>query len=133
VLADDVAAEIELPGEAIETSTYIERRRELDEMRRRALGLFAHVDLLVTPTVPLLPVLIAEARDDEAGAALYGRNTRPFNAYGLPAVSLPCGFTRNGFPIGLQIIGPPWGEEFVLRLAHAYEQATDWQTRPPAL
>ncbi len=76
-------------------------------------------------TVPLLPIPIpAEAQDDEAGTALYARNTRPFNAYGLPAVSIPCGFAKNGLPIGLQIVGPPWGEESVLRLAHAFEQTT---------
>ena len=115
------------------TTAYIERRRELDQMRRAAPGLFANVDLLVTPTVPLLPVPIAETRDDDAGVALFARNTRPFNAYGLPAVSVPCGVAKNGLPIGLQIVGPPWGEESVLRLAHAFEQATDWQTRRPAL
>jgi aspartyl-tRNA(Asn)/glutamyl-tRNA(Gln) amidotransferase subunit A len=120
-------------GEGIDTPTYIERRRELDRLRQAAPGLFAHVDLLVTPTVPVLPVLIANARDDEVSVALYARNTRPFNSYGLPAVSVPCGFTKNGFPIGLQIVGPPWGEESVLRLAHVYEQATDWQTRHPLL
>ena len=102
-------------------------------MRRAATGLFAHLDLLVTPTVPLLPVPIAEAKDDDAGVALFARNTRPFNAYGLPAVSIPCGFAKDGSPIGLQIVGPPWGEEAVLRLAHAFEQATDWQRRRPPL
>ena len=120
-------------GQVIDTTTYIERRRELDQMRRAAAGLFAHLDLLVTPTVPLLPVRIAEAKDDDAGVALFARNTRPFNAYGVPAVSIPCGFAKDGSPIGLQIVGPPWGEESVLRLAHAFEQATDWQTRRPAL
>jgi aspartyl-tRNA(Asn)/glutamyl-tRNA(Gln) amidotransferase subunit A len=120
-------------GEAIATAAYIERRRELDQMRRAAAGLFAKVDLLVTPTVPLLPVRVAETRDDDAGVALFARNTRPFNAYGLPAVSVPCGVAKNGLPIGLQIVGPPWGEESALRLAHAFEQATDWQTRRPAL
>ena len=120
-------------GQAIDTTTYIERRRELDQMRRAAAGLFAHLDLLVTPTVPLLPVRIAEAKDDDAGVALFARNTRPFNAYGVPAVSIPCGFAKDGSPIGLQIVGPPWGEESVLRLAQAFEQATDWQTRRPAL
>jgi len=45
----------------------------------------------------------------------------------------PCGFAKDGLPIGLQIVGPPWGEESVLRLAHALEQATDWHTRRPAL
>lgn len=120
-------------GQLVETAAYIERRRELDHMRRVAADWFAHLDLLVTPTVPLLPVPIAEARDDDAGVALFARNTRPFNASGLPAVSIPCGFAKDGSPIGLQIIGPPWGEESVLRLAHAFEQATDWHTRRPAL
>ena len=120
-------------GETVATTSYIERRRELDQMRRAAAGLFANVDLLVTPTVPLLPVLVAETRDDDAGVALFARNARPFNAYGLPAASVPCGVAKNGLPIGLQIVGPPWGEESVLRLAYAFEQATDWQTRRPAL
>jgi aspartyl-tRNA(Asn)/glutamyl-tRNA(Gln) amidotransferase subunit A len=117
----------------VSTTTYIQRRRELDQMRHAAAGLFARVDLLVTPTVPLLPVRIAEAQDDDAGVALYARNTRPFNAYGLPAASITCGFGKSGLPIGLQIVGPPWGEESVLRLAHAFEQTTDWRTRRPAL
>jgi aspartyl-tRNA(Asn)/glutamyl-tRNA(Gln) amidotransferase subunit A len=120
-------------GQAIATTTYIERRRELDQMRRAAAALFAHFDLLVTPTVPQLPVRIAEAMDDDAGVAVFARNTRPFNLYGLPAVSVPCGFAKDGSPIGLQIIGRPWGEESVLRLAHAFEQATDWRTRRPPL
>ncbi len=61
------------------------------------------------------------------------RNTRPFNALGLPTVSVPCGFTSDGLPIGLQITGPPGGESEVLRLAHGYEQATEWHRRRPAL
>jgi aspartyl-tRNA(Asn)/glutamyl-tRNA(Gln) amidotransferase subunit A len=116
-------------GEAVSTATYINQRRELDEIRRTAQSLFAHVDLLITPTVPSLPIPIAVAQDDQAGTALFARNTRPFNAYGLPAVSLPCGFAKNGLPIGLQIVGPPWREEAVLRLAHAFEHATASQTR----
>jgi aspartyl-tRNA(Asn)/glutamyl-tRNA(Gln) amidotransferase subunit A len=120
-------------GEAVDTATYITRRRELDQMRRTAAGLFGHVDLLVTPTVPLLPIPIAEAQDDETGTALYARNARPFNASGLPAVSVPCGFAKNGLPIGLQIVGPPWGEEAVLRLAYAFEQTTVVGKRRPIM
>jgi aspartyl-tRNA(Asn)/glutamyl-tRNA(Gln) amidotransferase subunit A len=120
-------------GEAVSTATYIAARRELDQIRRAASGLFAHGDLLVTPTVPRLPIPIAEALDDEAGTALYARNTRPFSAYGLPAVSVPCGFAKNGLPIGLQIVGPPWGEESVLCLAHAFEQTTDAGKRHPVI
>ena len=52
------------------------------------------------------------------------RNTHPFNVWGLPAISVPCGATKDGLPIGLQIAGPPWREELVLRLAGAYEETT---------
>ena len=57
------------------------------------------------------------------------RNTRPFNVWGLPAISVPCGFTQSGLPIGLQIAAPPWREDMVLQLAYAYEQATAWHKR----
>ena len=57
------------------------------------------------------------------------RNTRPVNVWGLPAISVPCGFTQSGLPIGLQIAGPPWREDIVLQLAYAYEQATAWHKR----
>jgi aspartyl-tRNA(Asn)/glutamyl-tRNA(Gln) amidotransferase subunit A len=61
------------------------------------------------------------------------RNTRPFNILGLPSISVSCGFTRAGLPIGLQISGAPWAEGSVLRLAHAYERQTEWHTRRPKL
>jgi aspartyl-tRNA(Asn)/glutamyl-tRNA(Gln) amidotransferase subunit A len=61
------------------------------------------------------------------------RNTRPVNVWGLPAISVPCGFTTAGLPIGLQIIGPQRREDTVLKLAYAYEQATDWHKRSPGL
>ncbi|HEV3200438.1 MAG TPA: amidase [Bryobacteraceae bacterium] len=60
-------------------------------------------------------------------------NTRPFNGYGLPTISLPCGFTKDGLPIGMQISGPHFGEMNVLALAHAYQEATDWHKRRPPL
>jgi aspartyl-tRNA(Asn)/glutamyl-tRNA(Gln) amidotransferase subunit A len=52
------------------------------------------------------------------------RNTRPFNVWGLPAISVPCGRTKNGLPIGLQIAGPHWGETILLQAAYAYERAS---------
>jgi aspartyl-tRNA(Asn)/glutamyl-tRNA(Gln) amidotransferase subunit A len=60
---------------------------------------------------------------DPAGE-LWLRNTRPFNAYGLPAISIPCGFTRAGLPIGLQLAGPHFCEAGLLSFAHTFEQAT---------
>jgi aspartyl-tRNA(Asn)/glutamyl-tRNA(Gln) amidotransferase subunit A len=120
-------------GAAVSAVEYIRRRRELEQARHAASRLFEQVDLLVAPTLPVLPVLIADAKDDEESVALFSHNTRPFNTYGLPALTVPCGFAKNGLPIGLQIVGPPWGEAAVLRLAHAYERATEWHTRRPAL
>ena len=120
-------------GADISAAEYIQRRRELDQERRRAHEFFAEVDLLVTPTMPIPAPAIADLKKDPAALrpaelALL-RNTRPFNGWGLPAISLPCGFTKGGLPICLQIAGPHWREDLVLRLAQAYEQATEWHTR----
>ncbi|HEX3876730.1 MAG TPA: amidase family protein, partial [Bryobacteraceae bacterium] len=60
-------------------------------------------------------------------------NTRAFNAYGLPVITIPCGFSKDGMPIGLQIAGPMWNEINVLALAHAYQEATEWHKRLPSL
>jgi Asp-tRNA(Asn)/Glu-tRNA(Gln) amidotransferase A subunit family amidase len=61
------------------------------------------------------------------------RNTRPFNVWGIPAISVPCGFTSDGLPIGLQLAAAAWREEVVLRAARAYEQATEWHNKMPEL
>jgi aspartyl-tRNA(Asn)/glutamyl-tRNA(Gln) amidotransferase subunit A len=115
-------------GEKVSAAEYILRRRELDEARRGIRAVFAGVDLLVTPTTPMPAPAIAELKaNPEAlrpAEIRLLRNTRPFNVWGLPAISVPCGFTRSGLPIGLQIAGPHWREELVLRLGQAYERAT---------
>ncbi len=120
-------------GEEVSAAEYIRRRRELEEARQNIHAEFAEVDLLVTPTTPMAAPAIADLRvNAEAlrpAELKLLRNTRPFNVWGLPAISVPCGFTQGGLPIGLQIAGPPWREELVLRLAHAYEQATAWHKR----
>jgi aspartyl-tRNA(Asn)/glutamyl-tRNA(Gln) amidotransferase subunit A len=124
-----------LSGANISAAEYISRRRELDVERRRAHDIFADVDLLVTPTMPIPAPAIGDLKKDPAALrpaelALL-RNTRPFNVWGLPAISVPCGFTESGLPVGLQIAGPQWREDLVLRLAYAYEQATEWHKRSP--
>lgn len=120
-------------GQNISAAEYIQKRRELDEARRRIGQVFAEVDLLITPTTPIPALLISELRanpDALRPAELrLLRNTRPFNVWGLPTISVPCGFTQSGLPIGLQIAGPHWREDLVLRFAHAYEQATAWHKR----
>ena len=98
---------------------------------------FEEVDLLVTPTTPVPAPSIAELKANpdllRPREILLLRNTRPFNVWGLPAISVPCGFTRTGLPIGLQIAGPHWAEARVLQLALEYEQATAWHKRTPAI
>ena len=120
-------------GENISAESLAVHRRELEETRRTIRRAFADLDLLVTPTTPMPAPTIAELKADPAALRPAEirllRNTRPFNVWGLPAISVPCGFTQSGMPIGLQIAGPPWREDQVLRLAHAYEQATAWHKR----
>jgi aspartyl-tRNA(Asn)/glutamyl-tRNA(Gln) amidotransferase subunit A len=122
-------------GSTVSATGYIQRRRELDEARRKIRDVFDKVDLLVTPTMPMAAPAIAELKmNPEAlrpAELRLLRNTRPFNVWGLPAISIPCGFTQDGLPIGLQIAGPHWREDLVFQLAHAYEQVTVWHKRRP--
>jgi aspartyl-tRNA(Asn)/glutamyl-tRNA(Gln) amidotransferase subunit A len=122
-------------GDNVSPEKVLECRRELERARREITTTFADVDLLVTPTTPIPAPLIAELKQNpellRPRELLLLRNTRPINVWGLPAISVPCGFTPAGLPIGLQIIGPHWGEATVLQLAHAYEQATAWHKREP--
>ncbi len=120
-------------GEKVSAAEYIQRRRELEAERRGIRAVFRDVDVLVTPTMPMAAPAIAELKvNPEAlrpAELRLLRNTRPFNVWGLPAISVPCGFTEGGLPIGMQIAGPHWREDLVLRVAHAYEQATAWHRR----
>jgi aspartyl-tRNA(Asn)/glutamyl-tRNA(Gln) amidotransferase subunit A len=107
---------------------------ELTEALRRVLE---EVDVLVTPTTPIAAPAIGQEMVEYGGAqepAIFAliRCTLPFNVTRLPALSLPCGFTGAGLPIGLQIAGRPFAEATVLRTAHTYEQATEWSKRRPA-
>jgi aspartyl-tRNA(Asn)/glutamyl-tRNA(Gln) amidotransferase subunit A len=117
----------------IDSTAYAQARQELDRLRRTIGEVFGEVDFLITPTTPVPPITIEEAlkmSPDPAGE-LWLRNTRPFNAYGFPTISIPCGFTRAGLPIGLQIAGPNFAEASLLSFACAYEQATDWHKHTP--
>jgi aspartyl-tRNA(Asn)/glutamyl-tRNA(Gln) amidotransferase subunit A len=123
-------------GAQVTAAAYIEGRRELDRLRRAVGSVFSTVDLLITPTTPILPATIQEAVGSPnvpaaGGVAPSLRNTQPFDVYGLPSISVPCGFSRGGLPIGLEIGGPRLGEPIVLVLAQAYEQATEWHRRRP--
>ena len=119
-----------LQGGTVSAADYAQARRQIDLLRRSVRDIFRVVDVLITPTMPSPPVLIASASDLTAVSI---RNTCPFDVLGLPAISVPCGFTRSGLPIGLQISGAPLADATVLAMAHAYEQATDWHNMRPKL
>jgi aspartyl-tRNA(Asn)/glutamyl-tRNA(Gln) amidotransferase subunit A len=127
------------------SAVYAEARHRVDILRRDILKVFREVDLLITPTqrTPAGRITTGQPGPNRgrgappAGAGGGGagslNNTAAFNIYGLPTISVPCGFTTDGLPIGLQISGAPFAESTVLALAHAYEQATEWHRRSPKL
>jgi aspartyl-tRNA(Asn)/glutamyl-tRNA(Gln) amidotransferase subunit A len=97
------------------------------------------LDALLTPTLPQPAARFDQASFrgpsgiEEPVINAYVRTCAPFNLSGLPALSVPCGFTQAGLPVGLQIVGRPFDEATVLRVGQAYESATDWHTRKPPL
>ncbi|MEE8506753.1 MAG: amidase family protein, partial [Kiloniellales bacterium] len=99
---------------------------------------FEQVDVIVAPTTALtawkhdVTTLDIEGEQESVLAASW-RLTYPFNLTGLPAISIPCGFDRDGLPIGLQIAAKPFDETTMLRVAHAYERTHDWAARRPEL
>ncbi|MEO2142156.1 MAG: amidase [bacterium] len=110
-------------------------RSIFDQQGRRLLD---EVDLLAGPTEPVTaPKILASkvmAGEQEVGVVgALTQYTRPYNINGFPAISVPCGFSDDGMPIGLQLAGRPFDELTVLRAAHAYEQANDWHTRRPPI
>ncbi len=111
--------------------TYAEARHQVDVLRREIRKVFSTVDLLITPTQRNVAQPIAGPAQPGAAGGLY--NTAAFDIFGLPTISIPCGFSASGLPIGLQISGNHFAEATVLALAHVYEQATEWHKRRPAL
>ncbi len=115
-------------GKAVSAPAYIRARREMEELRRTSDRLFAAADLLALPSAPA-PAFPLGSRP----GLYYLRNLAPWNLYGLPAVSVPCGFTKDGLPAGLQLVGPSGRDALVLAAAEAYERATRWRFRHPDL
>ena len=124
------------PGRAVD---YIRQWRNLRQVRRivdHEVFVKQNVDFLITPTIRELPWTIEEELGRLADA--HPRNPKPGNTrslddYGLPTITVPCGLSKTGLPIGLQISGPHLAEVNVLALAHAYQRSTDWHTRKPPL
>jgi aspartyl-tRNA(Asn)/glutamyl-tRNA(Gln) amidotransferase subunit A len=123
-------------GVSVSAVDYLKALQMQQAVRKDFQAAFARVDAILTPTVPVAaprlgePILMVSGAQETVRSALIRLN-RPANLTGLPAISVSCGFTRDGLPIGLQLIGPAWREERLLQIAHAYEQATDWHTRHP--
>jgi aspartyl-tRNA(Asn)/glutamyl-tRNA(Gln) amidotransferase subunit A len=131
----DVRMNLEL-GELILAVDYVRALQLRRTMAAEQYALLRRYDAFIAPTRAAPASRIGATSDViEGREVLVGRQglTAPFNLSGIPAISVPCGFSAAGLPIGLQIAGRPWDEVTVLRLAHAYEQATDWHQRRPAL
>lgn len=94
---------------------------------------FAGVDLIAGPVTPTAAFKIGEKTDDPLSMYLSDIYTISANLAGLPGLSIPCGFTSSGLPIGLQLLAAPWQEETILRAARMYERETDWHRRAPAM
>ena len=122
-------------AKALTAAEYAAARHQLDELRRAIQMTFEEVDLVVTPNrAPSEKLADIRPKDTSIPPmATRARNTSyAMSAFGIPAVSVPCGFTPNGLPVGMQIAGPMWGEGRVLALARAYQERTIWHLAAPA-
>jgi aspartyl-tRNA(Asn)/glutamyl-tRNA(Gln) amidotransferase subunit A len=113
---------------------YLRAQKVRTLIRNDFLKAFERVDAIVTPTTPTAAFKIGEKSDDPLQMYLSDIFTISCNLAGIPGLSLPCGFTKNPkLPIGLQLLGKPFGEETILKIAHAYEQSTPWHKEKPVL
>jgi aspartyl-tRNA(Asn)/glutamyl-tRNA(Gln) amidotransferase subunit A len=123
----DVRRRLEEGAKTSSTEYALARRTQAEVKKRFELFFEAH-DLLILPTTPI-PAPLIEGTDAVEQAARLTRFTAPFNLAGLPALSIPCGFTSSGLPIGLQIVARAWGDAKALNAGYAFEQATEWWHR----
>jgi aspartyl-tRNA(Asn)/glutamyl-tRNA(Gln) amidotransferase subunit A len=135
--ADDIRPLL-LAGLFIPAVEYLDALRARRIVRREWAKVFENIDVLVTPTTPVTATKFGETTASLAGGSkplvrAYLDLTLPFNFTGYPAISIPCGFSKAGMPIGMQLVGRPFTESVLLRVAHQYQQETDWHRRmPPA-
>jgi aspartyl-tRNA(Asn)/glutamyl-tRNA(Gln) amidotransferase subunit A len=133
----DVRARLE-PGRVLLSMDYVRAQRARTLLKQQCKKLFEEIDVIVTPTLPIVAPRIDDVHKPwgsgvETPVASLGRLARYFNLTGLPAISIPCGFTADSLPIGMQIAGKAFDEATVLRVAHAYEQNTRWFERHPGI
>jgi aspartyl-tRNA(Asn)/glutamyl-tRNA(Gln) amidotransferase subunit A len=127
----DLLRERLMHGGLYTSAEYVQAMRLRERLRREQLDVLKTVDVLATPTSPKPAPTFKQMWDASVGFPR--SNTPPFNISGLPALALPCGFSSAGLPISLQLAGRPFDEATVLRAGHAYEQATEWHKRRPAV
>jgi aspartyl-tRNA(Asn)/glutamyl-tRNA(Gln) amidotransferase subunit A len=125
-------------GREVRAVDYLDAFAMKREIEKEFQAAFARVDAIVAPTLPIAAPRLGENEvmmegEKETVRSALVRLNRPANLTGDPAISVPCGFTRAGLPIGLQLIGPHWSEARLLAIALAYEDATEWHKRHPVL
>ncbi len=135
---DDVRVLLEV-GEMLLATHYLQAQRYRTLLRHEFVEAFESVDVFICPTLPFvatpvgeMKVVIEGGKEEDMLAAIMQYTGVP-SLTGLPSMSVPCGFSPDGLPIGMQIIGKPFEEATIFRVGHAYQQATDWHTREPNL
>ena len=136
-IGDDVRLRL-TQGALTSASDYIKAQRARTEFNQQIKEALNKFDVLLSPTVPVGAPKINEqtitvGNLHQPTLSLLPRLTRPHNICGIPTISIPCGFTQQKTPIGIQIGGRAFDEKLVLRVAHAYESATDWGQSKPIL
>jgi len=119
-------------GAKLAGTEYVLARRTQTTFRRQIEQLFDDYEILLTPTTPVAAPPVDEPESSQSRRPMLVSYTAPFNLAGTPALSLPCGFTGDNLPIGLQIVARPWADATVLQAGYAYEQATSWHDRRPS-
>jgi aspartyl-tRNA(Asn)/glutamyl-tRNA(Gln) amidotransferase subunit A len=133
---DHIVSARMLDGRDIAAVDFLAQMRAREQLRRKALRAFETVDFLITPTTPFAAPPLEEVDQGDTYFLVNGlclRNSSAINLLGLCAISLPCGLTRDGLPIGLQLVGRPFDEARLLRLARAYEQASGHSGQHPEM
>lgn len=135
---DDVRVLLEV-GEMLLATHYLQAQRYRTLLRHEFVEAFENVDVFICPTLPFvatpvgdMKVVIEGGKEEDMLSAIMQYTGVP-SLTGLPSMSVPCGFSPDGLPIGMQIIGKPFDEATIFRVGHAYQQATDWHTREPNL
>jgi len=136
-LSPDVNTRLRL-GEGLSATNYIHSRQAQTKVQQEMAGVLALTPILAMPTavIPSVPIdtgTVMVGDREVVGWRALGQLTRLACFTGQPAISIPCGFTEDGLPIGLQLLGPWFEEPLLLQVADAFEQATEWHKRRPEL